>query len=388
MKTAETLAPKAEGEEVMIEGLIGTVVELPPDQFVVEDVLNVRPDECVDERAEQESIEELALSLREEGQIQDAACYPKLGEDGTVEYRLFIGNRRRTAIAWGNANLKGKPMVLRARVMSEQDAAKLRRKAIHENIKRRNLSAMQLARVIERARKDEGWEGGKDTKNVAKYFGVSVAQITQHEKLLALPPDVQARAAKWSADPAQFLATQVEEEKRAEVAERAQELAEVEADTNEKRRSIARPGGGTGSGKPRGKAVPQKKHVQQAAREKEALKTEQPRNRKELLDHFSEIAGSPVYGNANSPIRTWANFFVEKFATGKAKTDKGLLTFFDAMVMDEDNVPYAGEGTPSKADKPVEEKAPAKPVTVKKAGGKAVGKAAGKAVSKAKAKAA
>ncbi len=365
---------------VDLGAIIGQVIDVLPEDLVVEQSLNVRPWEG-DGKREQERIEALARSIQEEGQLQDGGVFPVVSENGEIEYHLFMGTRRRNAIAWINANSgkSGDALTMRVRVFPPEEAKRIRRKSILENLQRKNFSPMDLALDIQTVRKENGWEGGKHTKLVAKYFGVSPALITQHEKLLSLPVDVQAKVAEtgMASDPAQFLATEVRPEVQAQTLSRAEEIAQSEAKTKPK-------AGGKADAKADAKAGTkpkvEKRHVVQAARETGGLKETKPRAKSELIDFFQEIADSPAYGYSNSPVRMFADYFVNKFASGEVETDRGLWQKFDAMVMSEDGL-YAGEGTPSKAEQAEldEEEARAKEQASKaKAKTKAKTKAAGK----------
>jgi hypothetical protein len=174
----------------------------------------------------------------------------------------------------------------------------------------------------------------------------------------------------WGSDPAQFLATHVDPAKRGQVVERAQELAQQEANSKQAgaEGGTAVPEGGTGTSKKK-KATPQKKHLQQAAVEAEALTKTEPVNRKGLLEFFTDIMDSPAYGHENSPVRSFARYFVDKFATGNG-THSTLFSKFDKCVMDEESKLYSGEGTPSKAEQTAlaEEEERAKARDAKKAG--------------------
>lgn len=152
-------------ELVNINTLVGTVQELLPEELVVEEALNVRPFEG-DGKKEQERVEDLARSIQAEGQLQDGGVYPVVGGSGEIEYHLFMGHRRRNAIALLNAEM-GKDeeaIKMRVRVFTPEDAKELRRKAIHENMKRKNFSPMDLALNIQQVRAENDWQAGKDTK--------------------------------------------------------------------------------------------------------------------------------------------------------------------------------------------------------------------------------
>jgi ParB family chromosome partitioning protein len=104
------------------------------------------------------------------------------------KYKLVAGNRRARG-----AILNRQPILA---IMRDLDDAEAYRWALIENIQRRDFNAMALAENIARIRQDHGWDGQPGTTKVAKYLGVSNAQITTHERLLGLPFDIQDQVRK------------------------------------------------------------------------------------------------------------------------------------------------------------------------------------------------
>src|SRR5271169_854727 len=113
---------------------VGKTISLLPEDFIVEEGLNVRPAET--DEAENNRIEILAKTIAEEGQLQAGRAFPVVNKDEQVEYHLFIGNRRRAAIALHNAGLGSKetPLKMRVEIVSPQSAKQHFRQALIENI--------------------------------------------------------------------------------------------------------------------------------------------------------------------------------------------------------------------------------------------------------------
>lgn len=367
--------PKNNVEEISSVTGAAEVVELLPEEIVVNEELNVRPWEG-DPEAEQERIERLARTIEQEGQLMDGLVQA-VEANGVVEYQLIAGNRRRNAIALINAGKSDaeQPMKMRVRVLRNQSKEQAFRKAIIENLHRKDFSAMDLAMDIQRVREMNGWQAGKFTKKVAEYFGVSPAQITQHEKLLSLPADVQIKVHEGmlSAQSA-FDLVDVRPEKRGEVLAKAEEKRQEEearkseaagsagsAGSAKKGKAGAGADAGVGNGsaeataetEEEGRGKLKRKHVLAATREVEgATDKPKPRTRNEIVAFFREVADSPAYGYANSPVRAFATFFCDKWApaVGAGKSDRSLTTRFDAMVFSGEGDLLTGEGTPNKEE--------------------------------------
>lgn len=170
--------------DVSAMGRAGLVL-LPPDEILA-DPVGRRYAPADDQTAEREQrlVMQLADSILRDGQAQPVLVRPAMNGDGVIGgYLLVSGNRRLAAAKMAGFNLLAMVMDL------DDDQAD--RIALAENIKRRNLSAIELANKIAEVRSRKGWQGADHTAQVAEYFGVSPAQITQHEKLVALPEDIQ-----------------------------------------------------------------------------------------------------------------------------------------------------------------------------------------------------
>lgn len=109
------------------------------------------------------------------------------------------------------------------------------RDAVHANIKRRGLTPLQFAHLCANLRKEHKWEG---TAEVAKYLGVSRAQVSQHDKLLKRPDGMPEaaynellgllQAGRAGAETAFYTLTHVEPAAAGQVLDRAQIIAETE----------------------------------------------------------------------------------------------------------------------------------------------------------------
>lgn len=148
-----------------------------------------------DDDQEQDAIDGLAESIKASGQTMPVEVRKTL--DGTIE--LIAGRRRRRAVLQINAGMsKGEtPLKLMCVVAGEGSKpvndAEAFRHAMVENIHRRGLNPMDYAQDISTIRERFGWEGKKGTKKVSEFLKVSPANVTQYEKLLGLPEEVQGQ---------------------------------------------------------------------------------------------------------------------------------------------------------------------------------------------------
>jgi len=179
--------------------------------------------------------------------------------------------------------------------------------AIHENTRRRGYNAVQYARLIAAVRAEKGFTG---TKEIAAYMGCSRAQVQQHERLLAKPDGMNDAAYKLlladltgknlRADAAFYALTHVEPERTGEVLERAAEIAQAEnaaktprgkksavthaeqaatpSARQESQQSASERGAEPAKTAPETPVV-QKRHVERAAREANAVKKNAPKAR-------------------------------------------------------------------------------------------------------------
>jgi len=352
----------------------GTSLYLLPEEVEVEEIGDRIPGADDDDLTEQ-----IAASIEAVGQQEPVKVSTKTGKPV-----LFMGRRRKNAIALINAGKKKGEEPLRLWAIVDNSKGDSFQRAIHENIHRKNYTAIELSNIVAKVRELNGWAGGKNTKHVADYLKVSPATVTTHEKLLTLPEDVRRRGQeeRLSAGAMIDLADSVQPDKRQAVIEGAKAKAKAEAETAKtkkdqkqvkagKEKEDAEAGDETGKIK--------RKHIVEAAREAEALTKPKSRSKSEIAEFFESIAGSPAYGHQNSPVRTFAAYFLDKFMAGVGSS-KAALNRFDAMVMDSNTGQcYSGQGTPNKQELAEDE---AKEAKAKEKAGKLKAKA--KAAAKGK----
>lgn len=312
----------------------GGLIWLHPQEVIVgEEVLKARP--MYDAGEEMDAIQDLVQSIRTNGQLHPIVVRKNTLTDG--QYRLVAGRRRVEAANMINAELGKSEMPFRLKavvvdgIVTDKEAF---RAAIAENLKRKDLSPIQFAALIENVRKEFGWSGGKGTKKVAEYLQVSPAQITQHEKLAGLSEEHKAKvhSGVWSAETA-FEVLNTKEDKRDEVIKDAERLAESESEAGSGTETTI-DGEGTGRthvtvGSKKGAAKVSAKHVRRAAKEADAEKVVKPRTKKDILEFF-ELSNGPAYGFENGTIRMFLSYLTGDYASGKG-TERTLKAKFDAM---------------------------------------------------------
>jgi len=118
-------------------------------------------------------IEELAESIKVNGQEQPIIVYPK---DESGKYRIQKGERR-----WRACKLAGVPVEA---IVNKKELDDLDETAgeLIENIQRENLTPMEIAKGIQKFI-DRGWQG----MDVAKRLGKSRGYVSSHLSLLKLP---------------------------------------------------------------------------------------------------------------------------------------------------------------------------------------------------------
>ena len=370
-------------------------VELLPEEIVIDEEINVRPWSTAHEsEADQAAIEQLKTSIAQEGQLQAIRVREVASNGDKPSYHLIAGRRRVNAIFGLNAELsaKNKPGIrVKAIVARDVDDPAAYRQAAMENIIRRDMSPMDIAEVIKTVRENMGWEGGKNTKSVAKYLGVSPATISQHEKLLTLPEEIQAKVhagelsaqagfdykeiadkhGKEAAD--EVLAdakARQEAEKAGKVTETAQGAKGSEANVSS--------GGEEGEIAPTGQGTRKKGKVARAGKTKTAIKARhvqsaarqkglgmKPLGKSDIVEFWEKKVA------ANPEVNGYRNGDVDYFV-------RSLISWFDGKVKDETLLKHFMTVT-AKADRGK------KPKPESKKAEKPAAKAAGK-TAKAKAK--
>lgn len=374
-----------------------------PEEILTDEEINVRPfsTKTGDTDEEIAAIQEMAKSL-ESGQVQPVEVY--LDQDGKPH--LIAGHRRRKGAMLLNMGRGEKEVQfqLSCLVKSGINAKQAHRDAMIENLHRKGISAMDLAYDFAAFRKEHGWEGKSGTKKLAAFLAVSTTTITQHEKLLSLQEDYQIMVQKgtMSLQTAQDLAD-VKPDKRAEVLAGAVARQETEqaagaagaadtddpdsadgpgtepdsepdagagstAGTGKKKKTAKKKSSGKGKGAASRKTGKiQQRHLRKSIRETEgAVDPEKNKalTRKEIVDYFQLVADSPAYGYPNGAVRTFAQYFCDKWARGLG-TDKTLDKHFDEMIK------AADRGTADSVKDPIAEDAKETKIPARKSTGKA-----------------
>jgi len=231
----------------------------------------------------------LQRSIQSEGQLE-----PGVVRETEEGYVLVSGERRLRAVQAARA--EGENDLLFRAIVEEMDADQAIRVALHENVHRDNFSAIEFARNVKFARSKFGWPGKTGTNKVAEYLEVSPATVTQAERLLALPDEIQARLA--AGEISTFTALEfanVKPEKVDEVAAEAVEIAGEEAKTKAKTKKE--------------KALPlspgllelKKKHKERVQAQKEAQGEGEGEERPLTGDGEETNEPSPVSASATKP---------------------------------------------------------------------------------------
>ncbi len=126
----------------------------------------------------QESLEELAASIKERGVLEPIVVRPVRGQGRDGKYEIVMGERRFRASKI--AGMETIPCVVRQ--MSDEDAAA---DALLENFQREDLNAVEKARAIQGLLQFMSWE------KVSKTLGVSETTLRRSLELLELPPHIQ-----------------------------------------------------------------------------------------------------------------------------------------------------------------------------------------------------
>ncbi len=337
------------------------VVHLLPGEILTDARFNVRPwsgREEADIAAENQRIERLADSIERDGQIDDAVVMPRVNGDQEEKFVLYIGHRRRAAVALANekrsANGGG---LLRLRCKVDRTGGDYRRRAIVSNEARQNLTPMDRALLIRQLRDEHRWEGYTGAKSVAKYMGISVASVTQHERLIGanVSEELQRGLQEGAISVQSALELLgVKQVDQGRVLRRAAEIQHEEAVERE-----VRPGrSATRAAKAVERAAAPARGVQGARIQHPAVRkavaeakgaSGRPRSKAEIIEWFESQDG-PGNGYPDGPVRIWVRYLVDKWMAG-AGTDTTLQAKWDAMVENAD------EGTKPKPA-PVAKKSP------------------------------
>ena len=125
----------------------------------------------------QEQLDELSLSIKENGIIQPIAVRPNKYEEG--KYQIVAGERR--WLAAQKAGLNEVPVVILN--IDDQKSLEI---AIVENVQRQDLNAIEEARGYQRLVKEFGY----DHEKISRFMSKSRSHISNTLRLLSLPKDI------------------------------------------------------------------------------------------------------------------------------------------------------------------------------------------------------
>lgn len=195
----------------------GVEIRLRPEDIAINKTFeNLRSDRQSD--LYQQEVKRLSLVLKDEGQKQPVLI--RTNTTGTEHgYELVFGHRRREAVALLAAKDSEVMVLCRFEDLDDDQAMKA---ALRENIQAKDFSDMDKARICMGLRVAK-----MKTKDIAEYLGVSTATVTELERLLNLPKDVQERVETGELSKSAALeVAPVAEGKRKTVVEKAKEKAE------------------------------------------------------------------------------------------------------------------------------------------------------------------
>lgn len=140
----------------------------------------------------QDSLEELAASIKERGVLEPIVVRPMRAPDGSDKFEIVMGERRFRA-----SKLAGKTTIpALVKEMSDEDA---QADALLENFQREDLNAIEKARAIQGLMTFMSWE------KCGKTLGVSETTLRRSLELLELPAFVQQELTQRTAQPGQIV---------------------------------------------------------------------------------------------------------------------------------------------------------------------------------------
>ena len=263
-------------------------IRLKPEDIAINSRFeNLRSDRSSDEY--QQEVKRLAAVLKDEKQKQ-----PVLIRDNSTgseqAYELVFGHRRREAVRLLAAHDADVTVLCRYEDLDDEQAMKA---ALRENIQAKDFSDMDKARIILGLRVAK-----MKTKDVAEYLGVSTATVTELERLLSLPKDVQERVESGAlAKSAALEMAPVAEASRPAVMSKAQKKAEAEKAA--KVAAAEKKGGKAGKAKAeeiaKEPAKVQSKHVRAAIRETDgAVAKQKAPNRAAIIEMLEALTGPAI----------------------------------------------------------------------------------------------
>jgi ParB-like chromosome segregation protein Spo0J len=330
-----------------------------PDVFYLPEQLGTeplyqRPTGFGDEELEAKKVEKLADAIDRDGQLDSALIIP--GKEPGDNPILLAGHRRRRAIALINEKRSALPgaELLRIRCRMIDPKSDLKRIVITSNVQREGYTPLELGQIIKECRQEHQWGEFAGAKKVAQYLGISSAQVTQHEKLLTAPPEIQSclKDGTLTAQSA-FDMLDVKKEKQSEVLKRAEEIQREKSQRLTPKALAARKEKGI-ENRLENPAI--KKAIRETPGASDSGKLT-PLSKKDLLEAI-EAFDSPAYGKIDGAVRQWASYFVGTYAKGGG-TVATMRKKFDAMTS------KASKGTKAEPKPPADEPK-TKPVKVAK----------------------
>jgi ParB/RepB/Spo0J family partition protein len=337
MPRVRTIIPKEQNE----------ILRLLPNEIALDPAFEIaRPGPL--SPGEQKSLEDLAFSMQEVGQIVPVVVTPRGNGyvliDGRRRYeaaKLIDGFKLDCVIGWATI-----------------------RTAIHANLKRRGYNHLQFAYLCAKLRKLNNWEG---TKEISDYLGVSRAYVSQHDKLLRKPEGMNEDGFKelqmkvgskgWGAEAAFYALTHVKADRVAEVLDLATQIANpiihttsVELINGTLSASTPQPEAPTQpstrmseseashepsktskpASKPKSPPRVTEKHVRQAARELNAIKEDRPLQRGLAdFERVFKIMSSTAYPDI---MRSFVSFMDQEWRRGEG-SDEQLIARWTQLAL-------------------------------------------------------
>ena len=158
----------------------GELVQMPIDQIIAGS-----PGQNVRERFDQDALDRLAQSIKQQGILEPLVVRGALNAQGKPEFHLVAGERRLRAARM--ADLTHVPAIVRE--IDPTAAAKLN---IIENLQRQDLDPIEEAHGYQRLIDEHGMRAVQ----IARELGVSESHIANRRRLLRLPGDVQAEISR------------------------------------------------------------------------------------------------------------------------------------------------------------------------------------------------
>ncbi len=224
---ATTPGPVIEGALAEVRAAAqGQTLEIPPELVVLDPVIAGLRSWTGTSHHEQ-TIPELARMIAEEGQRYPGEV--RQAADGSLV--LITGGRRLKAVQLlreGGMDILFKAFLVE---VTEDQALRI---AMAENIQREQFTAIELGRNIGMIRKRfaaQGWDSPEGTDAVADFIGISSAGVTQAERLLTLPVEIQTQIEEGRLTPSnalELIANVPSQGDRPEVLRQAQVMAEAE----------------------------------------------------------------------------------------------------------------------------------------------------------------